>query len=151
MIQSWSAASISALAAVGGSLVGALGSSVGTWITRRHQDRRDLLAKKIFHREQLYSEFIRESARAIADAIEHDFQDPNKLAPTYALVSRIRLSASSDVLASAEQVIQEIISTYSRPNLTPDEIYSMAAKGQDPLREFSTICRRELETLWNDF
>jgi hypothetical protein len=49
----WSPALISALAAVCGSLVGALGSSVSAWIAQRHQNRRDLLAKKVFHREQL--------------------------------------------------------------------------------------------------
>ena len=42
---------IAGLAAVSGSIVGALGSAVGTWITTRHQDLRDLLAKKIVRRE----------------------------------------------------------------------------------------------------
>jgi hypothetical protein len=60
---SMSPGSITALAAIFGSLVGALGSSISTWITQRHQDRRDLLARKVFHREQLYSDFITESAR----------------------------------------------------------------------------------------
>ena len=143
---SWDSASISALAAIFGSLTGALASSVSAWIAQRHQDRRDLLAKRIVHREQLYSDFISESARAIADAIQHSFQDPNKLIPTYALISRIRLSSSKDVLASAERVIQYIISTYSEPNLTPDEVQSRVAKREDPLREFSNICRAELET-----
>jgi len=146
---SWDPASISALAAIFGSLSGALASSVGTWITQRHQDRRDLLAKRIFHREQLYSDFISESAHAMADAIQHSFHDPNKLSPTYALLSRIRLSSSADVLASAEQVIQHIITTYSEPNLTPEEIQSRAAKHEDPLRELSNICRAELETMQN--
>jgi hypothetical protein len=146
---SWNPASISALAAIFGSLTGGLASSVSTWITQRHQDRRDLLARRIFHREQLYSDFISESARAIADAIQHNFQDPNKLTPTYALVSRIRLSASGDVLASAEQVVQHIISTYSEPNLAPEEIQSRATKRQDPLREFSNICRAEIEAMQN--
>jgi len=146
---SWDPASISALAAIFGSLSGALASSVGTWITQRHQDRRDLLAKRIFHREQLYSDFISESAHAMADAIQHSFHDPNKLSPTYALLSRIRLSSSADVLASAEQVIQHIITTYSEPNLTPEEIQSRVAKHEDPLREFSNICRAELETMQN--
>src|SRR5882762_1346106 len=49
---------ITALAAIAGSLVGALGSAVGTWITARHQDRRDLLGKQIARREALYSDFI---------------------------------------------------------------------------------------------
>ena len=47
-----------ALAAILVSLVGTLGSSISTWITQRHQDQRDLLAKKIFHREELYSDFV---------------------------------------------------------------------------------------------
>jgi len=142
---SWNPASISALAAIFGSLTGALASSVSTWITQTHQDRRDILAKRIFYREQLYSDFISESTRALADAIQHNLQDPNNLTPAYALLSRMRLSSSTDVLASAERVIQDIISRYSRPNLTPEEIQSRAAKREDPLREFSNICRAELE------
>jgi cell division septum initiation protein DivIVA len=141
-------ATISALAAIFGSLTGALASSVSTWITQRHQDQRDLLAKRIFHREQLYSDFISETARALADAMQHNFQDPNKLVPTYAVLSRIRVSSSTDVLASAERVVDQIISTYSEPNLTPKEIHFRAAKRDDPLRDFSSICRRELELLW---
>ena len=143
----WDPASISALAAILGSLTGALASSVSTWITQRHQGRRDLLAKRIFHREQLYSDFIGESARALADAIQHNLGDPNKLSPTYALLSRIRLSSSTPVLASAEQVIQDIIIAYSEPNLTLEEIQARVAKHQDPLREFSNICRAELEAM----
>jgi hypothetical protein len=149
LFQQSNPATISALAAIFGSLAGALASSVSTWLTQRHQDRRDLIAKRIFHREQLYSEFIGESARALADAMEHNFRDLNKLVPTYAILGRIRVSSSSDVLASAERVVDQIISTYSEPNLTPEEIQSRAAaKDDDPLRDFSTICRCELESLW---
>ena len=135
------------LAAIFGSLTGALASSVSTWITQKHQGRRDLLAKRIFYREQLYSDFISESAHAMADAIQHNLQDPNNLTPAYALLSRMRLSSSTDVLASAERVIQHIINTYSEPNLTPEEIQSRAAKREDPLREFSDICRAELKAM----
>jgi hypothetical protein len=49
------------------------------------------------------------------------------------------------VLASAERVIQDIINTYSEPNLNPDEIQSKAAERENPLRDFSNICRAELE------
>ena len=141
----WNSATVSALAAIFGSLSGAFASSASTWITQRHQDRRHLLAKRIFYREQLYSDFISEGAHALADAIQRNLQDPNKLTPTYALLSRIRLSSSTKMLASAERVIQDIISRYSEPNLTPEEIQSRAAKREDPLREFSNICRAELE------
>jgi len=143
----WNPASVSALAAIFGSLTGPLASSVSTWIRQKHQGRRDLLAKRIFYREQLYSDFISESAHALADAIQHNLQDPNNLTPAYALLSRIRLSSSTDVLASAERVVQHIINTYSEPNLIPEEIQSRAAKREDPLREFSDICRADLEAM----
>jgi hypothetical protein len=114
-------ATISALAAIFGSLAGALASRVSNWITQWHRDQRDLIAKRIFRREQLYSEFISESARALADAMEHSFEGLNKLIPTYAVLNRIRVSSTTDVLASAERVIEQILAAYSGPNLTPDE------------------------------
>jgi len=98
------------LAAIAGSLVGALGSSVATWIAARHQDRRDLLGKQIMRREALYSDFISESVRLLVDAMQHNTNDLQKLLPIYALISRIRLSSSQHVLREAEQVINIIVS-----------------------------------------
>jgi hypothetical protein len=138
---------ITAAAAVGGSLVGAFGSALGTWITARHQDRRDLLAKQIARREQLYSDFIGESARLLVDAMQHNSGDLEKLLPLYALVSRIRLSSSKPVLEEAEDVIKTILATYPQPNLTVDQIEAQAVDGDDPLRQFSDTCRTELELL----
>ena len=148
-LQSWTPATISALAAIFGSLTGALGSSFSAWIGQRHQDRRDLLEKKISQREQSYSDFIGETARATLDAIQNNFQDPNKLISVYSILDRIRLSSSSTAVESAEIVVTTILKTYS--NLTAQEIQSRAAKGDDPLRDFSNICRHELESLWNGF
>jgi hypothetical protein len=107
---------ITALAAITGSLVGALGSAGGTWITQRHQDRRDLLGKQIVRRETLYSDFIAESARLLVDAMEHNAGDLQKLIPVYALLSRIRLSSSEQVLQKAEQVVKTIVVTLVAPN-----------------------------------
>jgi hypothetical protein len=139
------------MAAIFGSLVGALGSAGSTWIAQKHRSRRDLLARKIFHREQLYSEFISESAQLVVDAAQHPFREPSRLAPMYALLSRIRLSSSIDVVESAERVVKIVLDAYSGPNFTPEEIQSRAEKGDDPLREFSDICRRDLQSLWSDF
>jgi hypothetical protein len=142
-----SSGTIAAFAAIFGSLVGALGSAVGTWITQRHQDRRDLLSKMIVRREALYSDFIAESARLLVDALQHNVGDPQKLIPVYALLSRIRLSSSPRVLETAEKLIRAILNTYTKPNLTPEQIESQALIGEDPLREFSNTCRMELEAL----
>jgi hypothetical protein len=138
---------ITALAAIAGSLVGALGSAVGTWITARHQDRRDLLGKQVARREALYSDFIGESARLLVDAMQHSASDLQKLLPIYAMLSRIRLSSSEAVLQEAEQVISTIVSTYPQPNLTAEQIESQAVNGHDPLRQFSDTCRIELDLL----
>ena len=138
---------IAASAAIFGSIVGALGSVVGTWITQRHQDMRDLLAKAIVRRESLYSDFIAESARVLVDAMVQNNSDPQKLIPLYALQSRIRLSSSAPVLETAEAVIRIIVATYPKPNLTPEHIESRAVSGDDPLRQFSDACRKELDSL----
>jgi hypothetical protein len=138
---------IAVLAAIAGSFVGAFGSVVGTWIAQRHQDRRDLLAKRVARRESLYSDFLSESARLLVDALEHNLRDPQKLIPIYGLLSRIRLSSSSRVLETAEGVVRNLLIRYLQPKLTPEEVHTRAVNGQDPLCEFSKICRSELQTL----
>jgi hypothetical protein len=140
---------ITALAAIFGSLSGGLASAVSTWIAHRYQSRHDLLVRKMMLREQLYSDFITESTRALADAMQHTLKDASSLIPAYALLSRIRLSSSEAVLASADQVLKNIVRTYAEPNLSPEEIRAKGVNGtdDDPLREFSEICRRDLEDM----
>jgi hypothetical protein len=140
-------AAVTAFAAISGSVVGALGSLAASWITQRHQHRRDLLAKKIVHREALYSGFINEAARLLIDALEHNFNDPKNLIQTYALLGRIRLGSSRQVSMAAEQVVKLIMDAYTEPNLTAQQIQSAAGNGTDPLRHFSDTCRAELESM----
>jgi hypothetical protein len=142
---------IAAAAAIGGSLVGAIGSVVGTLISSRTATRRDLLGKQIALREALYSDFIGETARLLVDALQHSSNDLEKLLPIYALLSRIRLSSSTPVLQAAEQLIQAIVAKYPRPNMTAEQIEARAINGQDPLRQFSNICRIELSSLQRQF
>jgi hypothetical protein len=51
------------------------------------------------------------------------------------------------VLENAESIVRDVIKRYSEPNLTVEQVQSMAANGNDPLREFSEICRLELESM----
>jgi hypothetical protein len=136
-----------AAAAIGGSLVGATGSVIGTWITARHQDRRDLLGKQISRLEALYSDFIKAGAGLLIDALQHNSDDLEKLLPIYALLARIRLSSSKPVLKQAERLLETIEDTYRQPNLTADQIRSRAMNGQNPLGEFSDTCRTELDSM----
>jgi hypothetical protein len=139
---------VTALAAICGSMVGASSSIVSTWITQRHQDRRELLQKQIERREALYSDFINETSRILLDAAEHELINADTLLPAYALVSRIRLTSSPQVLAAAEEVINKIVDTYSKPNLTAEQIpKAVALSTGDPLRHFSNACRAELDSM----
>ncbi len=142
---------IAAMAAIGGSIVGATGTFVGSLITQRYHDRRDLLANQIARREALYSDFVTESARLLVDALETNVVDPKDVIPVYALLSRIRLCSPPRVLASAEEVVKHIIETYPKPNLTPDQIREETVNGVDPLKSFSEICRSELELVQRQF
>ena len=100
------------------------------------------------HLEQLYSDFINESARLLVDAVQHSLENPvTGLVRLYALLSRIRLGSSTEVIQSGERVIATILKTYFEPNLTPGEIQGAANKHSDHLQEFSETCRRELESL----
>jgi hypothetical protein len=144
-------ATIPTLSAIGGSVIGALSSTVGAWLAQRHRERREVVAKKLDQLEQLYSDFINESARLLVDAVQHSLEDPSTLVPVYALLSRIRLRSSTEVIESGERLIATILEVYTEPNLTPDEIQSVAGKHNDHLQEFSNMCRRELESLGNSF
>lgn len=148
--RAWNPATVSALAGLFASLAGACASTVSAWIAQRHHEQRDLMARTIAHREQLYSDFISESARAMVDAMQHALEDPGRTTPVYALISPMRLRSPTKVVESAERVAKTILSTYSKPNLTAEEIQSGAATRDDPLREFSKICRSELESLQSD-
>ena len=140
-------ATIPTLSAIGGSIIGALSSMLSTWLAQRHRERRELVAQKTAQLEQLYSDFINESARLLVDAVQHSLEDPSTLVPIYALISRIRLRSSTEVIGSGERLIATILKVYIEPNLTPAEIPSAASEHNDYLQEFSNVCRRELESI----
>ncbi|HEX2454673.1 MAG TPA: hypothetical protein VHI99_13295 [Vicinamibacterales bacterium] len=144
-------ATIPVLSAIGGSVIGAFSSTVSTWIIQRHREQRELVAKKVSQLELLYADFINESARLLVDAVQHSLEDASTLAPMYALISRIRLRSSTEVIESGERLITIILKTYYEPNLTPEEIQSAATKHNDHLQDFSETCRRELDSLLKEF
>jgi hypothetical protein len=140
-------ATIPTLSAIGGSVIGALTSTVSAWIGQRQRERRELVANKVSQLEQLYSDFINESARLLVDAVQHSLEDPSTLVPMYALISRIRLRSSTEVIESGERLIATILKLYFEPNLTPEKLRTAANKHNDHLRDFSNVCRRELESI----
>ena len=143
---------VTALAAALGSLVGAAASIATTWITQRNQTIRAHWEWKLRQRESLYNEFITEASRLTIDALVHCLERPDQLMALYGILSRIRLMSGEEVVRQGEACCHRIMDLYGRPNLTTDQIRTAAAghnlDGMDPLKEFSTACRKELARHW---
>jgi hypothetical protein len=141
-------AAITALAAVAGSIVGGLASFLTTYFTQRHQAHRDLMLREAAHREELYSQFIKEAANVYVDSLDKTLQSPASLLGVYSLVGRIRLVSNDTVLAAAEKVVDVIIDSYNLRPTTFDDIYKSGHKSQfDPLKEFTEACREERKAM----
>ena len=139
---------VTAMAGVLGSLVGGSATVATAWVTQRTLSRRELVREELRRREVLYGEFIGESAKVLMDAFTHTLEKPEKLLTFYALLSRIRLSASDEVLAEAERLLTRITEQYFSGNLTVEEIRQLAhSEDADPLKAFGEACRVELKSM----
>ena len=139
---------LGALSAVLGSLVGGSASVATTWMAQKTLDRREVLREELRKREALYGEFIGECAKLFMDAFTHNLEKPESLLPVFALINRVRLCASREVLAEAERVLTRLTDQYFAKNLTVEELRQLAHTEQaDPLRDFGEACRAELKSL----
>ena len=139
---------LGALSAVLGSLVGGSASVATTWMAQKTLNRREVLREELRKREALYGEFIGECAKLFMDAFTHNLEKLESLLPVFALVNRIRLCASREVLAEAERVLTRLTDQYFAKNLTVEELRQLAHTEQaDPLRDFGEACRAELKSL----
>ena len=141
-------AAITALAAIAGSIVGGLASFLTTFFTQRNQAHRDLLSRDAVHREELYSQFIKEAANLYVDSLDKTLENPVSLVGMYSLVGRIRLVSSDTVLAAAEKCADGIVDSYRRPPATFEDVYKGFRESHvDPLLEFTKACREERKSM----
>jgi hypothetical protein len=136
---------ITAVAAAGGSLVGAAATIVTTWITQRTQRALAERELKLRNREALYGEFSTEAARLTVEALSHSLERPDTFVKLYGITGRIRLVATEPVLNAAEACIRQIIDLYAKPNMTVEQIRrAFECDRLDPVRDFTVACRKEL-------
>jgi len=144
MNMSW----ITALSGMVGSVVGVSTSVAVAWMKQKTLDERELLREDIRKRETLYGEFISECARLIVDAYQHTLEKPEILLSAYALLNRIRLCGSHEVLASAEQLLTRIADQYFAVNRSVRELHELVHSAEaDPLKQFGEACRAEFQAL----
>jgi len=136
---------ITAVAAAGGSLVGAAATIVATWITQRAQTVHAQREETLRHREAMYGEYITEASRLAVEAVSRSLERPDTFVKLYGITGRIRLVATDPVLAAAEACIREIVDLYAKPNMTVEQIRLAFERDRlDPIRDFSVACRKEL-------
>ena len=141
---------ISALSALTGSVIGGLTSGTSTWLGQRAQARSVTLAQDKSRREELYRDFIITATKLYADALMHDDPKVPDIVALYALVSRMRITSSSRIIACAERITSSATDAYFMPNRSIRELHEMIKSDSDavdPLREFSELAREELQTI----
>jgi hypothetical protein len=136
---------IAAIAAAGGSLVGALATVATTWITLRTQKVLAEREAKLRDREALYGDFITEASRLTIEALGHSLERADTFVRLYGILGCIRLVASDPVLAAAQACSRRLVDLYAKPNLTVDQIRAAFERDRlDPIRDFSVASRKEL-------
>ena len=136
---------IAALSAILGSTVGGLSTFATTMLNQRYAMRRDILAKDVANREQLYSEFLKEVGNLYFDSINRTLNDVSQqpsLITMYSLVGRIRMISSEGVLTSAEKVAEDIVESYKRPPMTFQEFQQLLGGLQSVARVYQSLSNR---------
>ena len=137
---------ISALAALAGTAIGGLTSVATSWTTQQAQARTQRLAAEREARAALFGRFLDEAAKLYSDALQNRRDDITALIGIYALINRIRLISSPQVVEAADTVVRLIVDAYLAPNMTMEEMRAnWIDKHVDPLRDFSDACRQELQ------
>jgi len=103
-------------------------------------------------RESTYSEFIEKASHLYAESATHGIEDDKAavsgLVSLYAVSSRIRLFASDRVILQADNVVDRMIAQYGNENISAEQLRTSALeRKEDPLKEFSITCRRELQDI----
>jgi hypothetical protein len=138
----------SAFAALAGSVIGGLTSLMTSWLVQRTQVKAQQSTQSIERKQELYKIFLVESTRLYADAFEHDKAELSNLVGLYAMISRMRILSSPEVVTNAEQIAQLIVETYLGPNKAFGDVRHMLEDHAiDPFRNFSEACHDELRRL----
>jgi hypothetical protein len=140
---------VSALAALSGSALGALAPITSNYMIQRSQTQRELLTRSLVVRQNLYSEFIQAGAKLYAEASTSTLDKLDDLTTFYALIGRMRLIASTPVIDAAEAFVKCIVTRFGESNLTIEDFRVSAVESHaDPLKDFSTKCRIEIQNVF---
>ena len=96
------AAYLPAVAAFSGSASGMLPTVLSNWVAHRRNARTQHTLRHRYQRHKLYKQFIGEASRLYADALVTEGSRFQNLVTLYALIARMRVISSDDVVAEAK-------------------------------------------------
>jgi hypothetical protein len=137
---------VSALSALAGSVIGGMTSGITTWLNQRSQAKAGHIAHELSRRQELYRDFILAASRAYGEALVSSEPKIDELISLYAMISRMRATSSSTIVAYAERILVETTGAYFEPNRTVPELRELIKSGTgiDPLKDFAEAVREEL-------
>jgi len=141
------AAIISALSGLAGAAIGGATSAFSSVLSELTKDRRKAAEDSFNRREQVYTDFIKDAADHFVDALTRVSDDPKEFVSLYALIARMRLGSSHQVVDAAETVMLNLQKAYAAPTRSLSQVHIFSKGGDpDPLLEFSEASRKDLES-----
>ncbi len=137
---------LTTFAGLAGASIGSITSFWTAWLAQHTQLRNAMREAARVRREEVFRDFIVEASRLYGEALGHQKDDVSELVRLYALVARMRLFASDEVIRTAEEAMDTIVEACLAPNMTLREIRNLAREGGvDFLRAFGEACSSELD------
>jgi hypothetical protein len=139
---------VSALSALGGSIIGGMTSGITTWLNQRSQARAAHLDHELARRQDLYKDFVLEASKAYGQALFSNEPQIPELIALYAMIRGMRILSSRATVAAAERVMLATTAAYTLPNRTVSQLHEpiKTDAGIDPLREFAEAARDDLRS-----
>ena len=141
---------LSSFSALMGALAGGCASLVAAVYTQRRQDRLQRVASEVAKREAVYADFVIHASNLLLRAYTQDeialSGDEQRL---IGLINRMRFFAPRNVVATAEAALRAILEISLKPSIELRQLATQALSQSldDPLLEFSLVCRADLDCL----
>lgn len=138
------------VSALVGALIGGSTSLVAAVYTQRRQDRLQRVAGEVAKREAVYADFVIHASNLLLRAYTQDeivlSGDEQRL---IGLINRMRFFAPRNVVATAEAALRAIVEISLKPRVELRQLATQALSKSldDPLLEFSLVCRADLDTM----
>jgi hypothetical protein len=102
---------VSALAALGGSVVGGLISGIATWLAQRSQIQAGHRTYQISHRQDLFRDFLVAATKAYGQEMMSNEPNLQDLAGMWGMIHRTEVLCVPRTSECARRVVQETIET----------------------------------------